>query len=394
VVRADVVRVDGFQASGFGLQASGFRLRASGFGLRASECEILRRRLGLSALPRAGLALLAAALVATTPGESRAQDVPDDLVITLQRTACFGACPAYKVSIDSAGTVTYDGSSSVRVAGRQTARVPLSSVAGLVETANRIGFFGLEDSYTAPVTDLPTTIVTVRSGGRTKRVEDYVGAPADLRAFERQIDEVAGTRRWIRIDVQTLEELVRRNAKPSRDELDTWLRDAIVYDELDVAAALLALGANPNGPVAVGAGRPLLVGAQSAAAVRLLIDAGADPLARTTDGKTLLDIAAHHPMTRDVSDALLKAGVPASQGALLGAACLGNLAVVDLLLRAGANPSIGFGDEFPLECARKSNEFFSTVSRVVRAMSLTSYEGDFDGVIAALERAAANRNER
>ena len=36
--------------------------------------------------------------------------------------------------------------------------------------------------------DLPTRFVTVTSEGRTKRVEDYVGAPAGLTQLEREVD--------------------------------------------------------------------------------------------------------------------------------------------------------------------------------------------------------------
>ena len=36
------------------------------------------------------------------------------------------------------------------------------------------------DGTVTMVTDLPTTIVTITVNGRTKRVEDYVGAPDAL----------------------------------------------------------------------------------------------------------------------------------------------------------------------------------------------------------------------
>jgi hypothetical protein len=133
-------------------------------------------------------------------------DVPADALIRLQRTACFGACPIYTVTIDARGTVTYVGEKFVRVVGSQTARIDPSTVATLLAHAERIRFFDLRDGYHfienpdgshTTVTDLPTKIVTVTANGRTKRVEDYVGAPVALADFEREIDEAAGTERWI-----------------------------------------------------------------------------------------------------------------------------------------------------------------------------------------------------
>ena len=136
-----------------------------------------------------------------------AQEVPADFLITLNRTSCFGACPVYSVSIDANGNVTYVGTKFVRIEGRQTDRIPLSRVAELLATAERIRFFELRDRYRTirnpdgsetMVTDLPTAFLTITREGRSKTVEDYLGAPDGLKELERQIDEVARTARWIR----------------------------------------------------------------------------------------------------------------------------------------------------------------------------------------------------
>jgi hypothetical protein len=149
------------------------------------------------------------ALLAMTRGGSASSAqtpaVPDDVVIKLERTTCFGPCPVYSVTIDATGNVTYEGVKFVRVEGRQNARISPSRVAALLETAERIGFFGLQDQYRTVrnpdgtvtiVSDLPTTFVTITRGGRSKRVENYLGAPAALKELEQQIDDAAGTRQW------------------------------------------------------------------------------------------------------------------------------------------------------------------------------------------------------
>ena len=133
-------------------------------------------------------------------------NVPADTVIQLRRTSCYGTCPIYTVSIDARGRVTYEGEKFVRVVGHQTAAIEPSTVAKLLTRAESIHFFDLRNAYryienpdgsTSTVTDLPTTIVTITTSGRTKTVEDYVGAPDALREFERAIDEAAGTKRWV-----------------------------------------------------------------------------------------------------------------------------------------------------------------------------------------------------
>jgi hypothetical protein len=140
------------------------------------------------------------ALIVLTPlATSRAapQAIPEDFVIKLERTACYGRCPVYVVSIDARGNVTYEGTRFVKLAGRQTDRIPASRVTALVETVDRIRFFDLDDKYRQLITDLPTTFVTVTRDGRTKRIEDYFGAPKSLKDLERQIDDAAQTARWI-----------------------------------------------------------------------------------------------------------------------------------------------------------------------------------------------------
>src|SRR5687767_7228751 len=74
-------------------------------------------------------------------------DVPPDASIRLQRTSCFGPCPVYTVTIDSRGTVTYDGEEFVRVVGRRTAQIETSIVAGLLARADAIGLFQMHDAY-------------------------------------------------------------------------------------------------------------------------------------------------------------------------------------------------------------------------------------------------------
>ena len=136
--------------------------------------------------------------VCSRTGLAQTETIPADFLIKLERTACFGTCPVYSVTIDAQGNVVYEGTSSVSVEGRQTDRIPASAVNALLATAERIGFYDLRDSYRAPITDLPTTFVTMTANGRTKRIEDYFSAPPGLKELERQIDEAARTARWVR----------------------------------------------------------------------------------------------------------------------------------------------------------------------------------------------------
>jgi hypothetical protein len=336
------------------------------------------------------------ALVLTLASGAAAQDAdaPADAMIRLERTSCFGACPAYTVTIDANGLVTYDGEKFVRVTGRRTARISRSATAKLLASARRIQFFELQDSYTALVTDLPTTYVTVTVNGRTKRITDYVGAPEALTQFEREIDATANTRRWVFLDAEALEDLSTAGWSATGDEGATWLRQAIDQDDVEIAKRLIALGADLNGPPEYRSAEyrlPPLIGARSRAMVDLLVEAGADPNQRTV-GAT----AAQTPLmttgykNAEVAEALLKAGARVDdlddgRSALWQAACRGNWRVVTVLLRAGAKPAGGTGMT-ALECTRQAQMDLARIPRTVLDRGGPTTE-DFDRVIALLESA-------
>jgi hypothetical protein len=359
----------------------------------------------LSSIARIAAFACAVLLVAPAAAQAQPDALPPDFQITLERTACFGTCPVYKVSIDAGGAVTYDGTEFVRVTGRQTARVQRAQVAALLEAAKRIGFFELRDEYRTvrnadgshtEVTDLPTAFVTIVARGRTKRVEDYYGAPDGLRALEQLVDDTARTNRWIRIDVATLQEMAGAGRTLSATDRAKMLEEALQHDEVDVVKALLGMGVDPNLPSPHTTAPPLMM-VRSPEAARALLDAGANPSGRSDNDGTPLGWAAH--VDPAVAAMLVKAGAPVdgtsdSDGRtpLWQAACTGNIGVVRILLAAGADPGRAAGGKSAVECAREMANLarrFPDLERGDRP-----FVRDFDGVIALLERAQAAKPAR
>ncbi len=151
------------------------------------------------------LLLVLAALVGcnaapSAPAEPTAEPTvaaaASEVLITMQRTMCFGFCPAYTVSITGEGEVQYTGERCVKETGEQSATIAPEAVQELVAEFEKIDFFALQDEYTAEVTDLPSTTVTITLDDRHKSVLDYHGAPEALQVLERKIDEVANTAQW------------------------------------------------------------------------------------------------------------------------------------------------------------------------------------------------------
>ena len=130
--------------------------------------------------------------------------------ITLERTACFGTCPMYKVAITSDGTVTFNGERFTKTTGMAKGKISPADFRQLVSEFEKINYFSLPDNY-APgtpvcpqrITDMPSANTSIRLKGKTKSVSHYYGcgnseALAKLTALEKKIDEVAGTQMWIK----------------------------------------------------------------------------------------------------------------------------------------------------------------------------------------------------
>ena len=126
--------------------------------------------------------------------------------ITLERTACFGGCPVYSLSVSPSGNVAYEGKAHVRRLGPASGQITKQQVNALLTELDQAGYFSFADRYTSGepacgryATDSPTVITSANVQGRTKRIEHDYGcgaAPGALVVLERRIDDVVGSGQW------------------------------------------------------------------------------------------------------------------------------------------------------------------------------------------------------
>jgi ankyrin repeat protein len=177
------------------------------------------------------------------------------------------------------------------------------------------------------------------------------------------------------------------------------LRNALEADDVAELTEVIETGANPNTTYAEER-LPALMFARSAAAVRVLVDAGAKPSVKSTGGVTTLAVATS--LDPEITALLLQAGVVVDEPhdadgrtALWQAACVGNAGAVRLLLKAGANPHVRVADLTPAECARNR--------RRARQASITPpgaplykqpFVEDLDRTIALLDEAVTGSKRR
>src|SRR3982751_4511189 len=101
----------------------------------------------------AAVLTFSAVLTVAAQNSSSADQITE---VTLERTACFGSCPIYKVTLRSDGTVIYEGKRFVEMIGTYKGRsYGFEHLAKFILSQD---YFNLKDNYTRPVTDLPSTI--------------------------------------------------------------------------------------------------------------------------------------------------------------------------------------------------------------------------------------------
>jgi len=148
-------------------------------------------------------------------------NVPKDLKIDFERTACFGWCPNYSITITADGRVEFYPLGTAVYRGKGVA--PSAPLQGnisserlnhLLAELRKINFFSLRKRYgqenqkrgspaTCPDyrTDASTVIIWVAQKGRRKVVRHYLGCRGarildDLTALEYKIDEITNTEQW------------------------------------------------------------------------------------------------------------------------------------------------------------------------------------------------------
>jgi hypothetical protein len=136
--------------------------------------------------------------------------------IVLERSACFGTCPVYRLRLSGAGEVRFESRNSGDFGRIALDTVSAATFPSIISRARTIGFFQLPADIAADsalcrnrATDHETVVVSIFASDGGKRVEDYHGcfgttgrdiAPqlGRLRAFEAEIDSVLNSSRWMR----------------------------------------------------------------------------------------------------------------------------------------------------------------------------------------------------
>jgi hypothetical protein len=125
---------------------------------------------------------------------------PDsNVTITLRRSACFGSCPEYTVTIGTDGIV-FDGRSYVVAPGKYSGAVDPSAVRKLAEKFVAADFYSMDHAYASMMVDASSRTISIEIDGKKKQVLDGggpTGMPSIITDLEDEADAFALTDRWV-----------------------------------------------------------------------------------------------------------------------------------------------------------------------------------------------------
>lgn len=164
---------------------------------------------------------------ASTIGSSSASQTPTEaepstpirpgVLASLRRTACYGWCPSYELTIYEDGRVEYDGRDYVKTKGKVTSKVDAAKLEAVREAFRSAQFFSLGNykyDSTKDPTDGPSAVLYYAEAGRAKIVDHYGGsgrAPATVATLEDAIDSLLGVEQWVGTDSER--EALNRHAR-------------------------------------------------------------------------------------------------------------------------------------------------------------------------------------
>lgn len=127
-----------------------------------------------------------------------------DTLIKMERTLCYGFCPAYELIIQENGKITFVGKEHVAHKGRAEDEMPQENMDNLMQAVRESYFMEIPSNPDCKtrMTDLPSVFLTIEIDGRRHYVNHYHGCKGfkyegELYDLEEKIDSLAGVGRWV-----------------------------------------------------------------------------------------------------------------------------------------------------------------------------------------------------
>ena len=119
-----------------------------------------------------------------------------EIVLSFEQTACFGSCPVHKMVIQGDGSATYFAERNTSLEGNFRGSFSRTEIDAIFSTLDSLSFFSADAEYTAPVTDMPTTIMYVNTGQQKHQVIAYYGYPENVQKAIQYLYQITQNKKW------------------------------------------------------------------------------------------------------------------------------------------------------------------------------------------------------
>lgn len=127
--------------------------------------------------------------------------LPQGTFAQIRRTSCFGRCPTFTLTVLYSGVVEYKGERNVDKIGLYRSKVDQKVLNDLLKKAEEANFFYLDYVYdNKKVTDLPSTITSVKKKYEMKTIISRIGEPNALRAFNKYFEQQFENLDWEKVE--------------------------------------------------------------------------------------------------------------------------------------------------------------------------------------------------
>lgn len=140
------------------------------------------------------LVLFFAASCKTTKPDAKHPGKNGTLVLSMERTPCYGRCPIYTIELYENGLLLYNTKQFNDTAACRYRVLNKQQIEDVETMFNSSGFFKMANKYPEDKqtpTDLPSCILFYNSGMQKKTITDMRwGAPETLTALEQSVDSL------------------------------------------------------------------------------------------------------------------------------------------------------------------------------------------------------------
>lgn len=140
--------------------------------------------------------------------------------VTIERTSCFGRCPAYILTIYRSGVIVYEGKKDARFKGTYQTKANTKKVISLFKKYENQKLSGLKSMYVDQVKDNSKLHVDIHYNQTNKYIKNAQAGPVFLQKLSNHLDSLAAdsSLKWTAVEMNEISDLYPDAVSPKGHE--------------------------------------------------------------------------------------------------------------------------------------------------------------------------------